>query len=122
MRSRVSRSDYLYKDGEGVRVVDLCTAGETAAACGKVMHRSGHPGVRSLSVDAVGGLDPFGQRPNRVGGVGIGRDPRGGTPAGVEDGRVVAPAEGLPDGGKALSRVLAREEHGDLAWPDDLCR
>src|SRR3954470_18305912 len=82
------------------------------------MNIDGHPRRRSLSVAAVV-MNPFGQRPNRFGGLGIGSDALGGAPAGVQDGGVVASSEGAADGGQALAGVLAGEVHGDLARPGD---
>ena len=49
-------------------------------------------------------------------------DALGGPPAGVHDRRVVAAAEVAADRGQRLRGELAREVHGDLAWPGDARR
>src|SRR3954468_19283046 len=101
-----------------VRGVHLFTAPETPAACEKAMNRSWACKRRSLSVAAVV-MDPFGQRPNRFGCLGVRGDTLCGALAGMQHGGVVAAAEGAADGGEALPCVLAREVHGDLARPGD---
>src|SRR4051794_33626934 len=52
-------------------------------------------------------------------GLGILGHALGRAPAGVEDRRVVAPAERLADGRQRLVGELARQVHGDLARPGD---
>src|SRR6266850_8205414 len=43
-------------------------------------------------------------------------------PAGVEDGAMIAPAEGLSDGIQRTIGQLSREEHRDLAWEGNILR
>ena len=52
-------------------------------------------------------------------GVGVGGDALGRAPARVQDGRVVAAAEGAADGRQGAGGVLAGEVHRDLAGPGD---
>src|SRR5512133_3508299 len=105
----------------------MCTGAERAATCGGTAHNGWAADPRSVSVmperTAGGGGSPnrrmqlLGEAPNEGEGLGVGRDALGRAPAGVQDGRVVAPREARPDGRQGLTRVLAREVHRDLARP-----
>src|ERR1700683_5597933 len=49
----------------------------------------------------------------------VGVDAGGGAPAGVHDGRVIAPAEAAPDGGERFTGELSCEIHRELSGPGD---
>src|SRR4051812_35541886 len=74
--------------------------------------------VRSLSVGPVG-TELLGQGPNGLAGVVISLELPLDLLDGVHDRRVVALAERLADGRKALLRLRAREVHGDLTRDGD---
>src|SRR3712207_9222703 len=65
------------------------TAGDPAP-CGKTTHTGRAPDPRSLSVTPVGSVhgEALRQQPNRLVRLGVGRQPGGRAPAGVEDGRI----------------------------------
>src|ERR687888_2303453 len=101
---------------EVIGSVKMCTAAETPARCGREVHIAWWETLRSLSVMAEGsGVgEALGQAPNELKGLGVGGKAGCGATAGVEDRRVVAPAEAPADGGEGFLGVLAREGHGDL--------
>src|SRR3954468_15834167 len=114
----------------GIEVIGgvvMCTGAETAARCGRTAHNGWAVDPRSLSVmperTAGGGVSPnrrvqlLGEAPNEGEGLGVGGHALGRAAAGMQDGRVIAPREARPDGGKGLTRVLAREVHRDLPRP-----
>src|SRR3954464_12323170 len=101
---------------EVIGAVDVCATREEAGRCGQPAHTRGGSGWGSVSGTPVviGGTQGGGQAPNGVEGLGVGGHALGDTAAGVEDRRVVAPAEARTDRREGLAGELAREVHGDL--------
>src|SRR3954452_15320605 len=83
------------------------------------------PSLSAMSERTVAGIaagEALGQAPNDVGGLRVVGEPALGPAAGMDHRRVIAPAEGLADGGKAEAGEPPREVHGHLPRPGETGR